>query len=283
MFCCRWPQSCSTYKLPPTGGRVNVSFCLSGLTASFNTAEFAMMLSCCVRWLLWCCIVPNLFSSDWPQWRGPFRTGHVPESTPVPISLPSEGNVVWRAKIGEGLASPVIAGDVVVYADDQRGKETVHAANLRDGKLLWSAPLDDAFKDSQGPQGPRCTPVIDQERIYAQSCKGELLCLALRDGKQLWRANYVTDFGAIFIGEKGQAQGATRHGYNGSPVIDGDRLVAMAGGTNGASLVCFDKFTGRVLWESQNDVAAYAPLIIAQIAGSKEVIAFTAVAVIGVE
>ncbi len=95
--------------------------------------------------------------------------------------------------------------------------------------------------------------------------------------------NYVADFGASFIGEKGQAQGAARHGYNGSPVVDGDHLITLAGGTNSAGIVCLDKVRGRVVWKSGNDPAAYAPPVLATLAGRKQVVAFTCIGLIGVD
>jgi outer membrane protein assembly factor BamB len=222
-------------------------------------------------------------AEDWLQWRGPDRTARVPDGAKVPGSLPSEPKVVWRMKIGEGLASPVVASGRVVYLDHQQGKEIVHAASIDTGSPIWDVPLDEAFKDNQGPIGPRCTPVVDGDRVYAQSCRGELQCLHLKDGKQVWRANYQTDFSSVFIGEKGQAQGASRHGYNGAPVVDGGKLLALAGGTNGAGVVCFDKLTGKVLWKSQNDAAAYSPPIIATLAGKKQLVAFTADSLLGLD
>src|SRR5437764_1448769 len=81
-------------------------------------------------------------------------------------------------------------------------------------------------------------------------------CLSASDGKLVWRTNYTKDFGATFIGEKGNATGATRHGNDASPIIDGEHLIAEVGGP-GAGVVCFDKKTGKVVWKSQNDVAAY--------------------------
>src|SRR6478735_7524127 len=168
--------------------------------------------------VVYCIGLLHASAEDWPQWRGPARDAHVATGSRIPASLPGEPKVVWRTKIGEGLASPVIASGRVVYLDHQAGKEMVQAADVETGSPVWENPLDEAFKDSQGPVGPRCTPVIDGERVYAQSCRGELQCLELKDGKQLWHANYQKDFGSIFIGEKGQAQGASRHGYNGAPV-----------------------------------------------------------------
>ncbi len=226
-------------------------------------------------WLVLLCLNSvSLTAADWPQWRGPERTGHVPAGVAVPKTLPGEPKVIWRIKIGEGLASPVVAGGKVFFLDNTGGKETTHAAEAATGKLLWSMPLDEPFKDSQGPVGPRCTPLVDGGRVYAQSCRGELQCLATADGKLIWRANFVKDFGATFTGEKGQAAGASRHGNNGSPVVDGNHLIVLVGGTNGAGVVCFDKTNGKVIWKSLDDTAAYAPPIVATLAGMKQIVVF---------
>jgi outer membrane protein assembly factor BamB len=163
------------------------------------------------------------------------------------------------------------------------GKETVHALDAATGHEVWSKELDEAFKDAQSSPGPRCTPLLDAGRLYAQSCRGELKCFNARDGGLLWRVNYVTNFGASFIGEKGQAQGAARHGYNGSPVIDGEHLFTLAGATNEAGVVCLDKASGRVVWKSGKDPAAYAPPVIATIAGRRQIVAFTCIGLIGVD
>ena len=177
----------------------------------------------------------TLLAADWPQWRGPGRDGHVPADWPVPDSLPAAPKVLWHIPIGNGVASPVIAGKVVVYLDNQDDKETVHAVNATDAKELWSHPLDEVHRDNQSVPGPRCTPVIDGDRVYVQSCKGELQCLSAADGHEIWQTNYVKDFGAIYIGEKGKAAGASRHGNAGSPIIDGEHLIACVGGKGAAS------------------------------------------------
>ena len=213
-------------------------------------------------------------ATDWPQWRGPQRTGHVAKGEPVPSSLQNL-TVAWNVPIGDGLASPVVSGGKVFYLDNQNNREVVHAAGSSDGKLLWHHELDEAHKDSQSPAGPRCTPVVDGDRIYVQSCRGELRCLNTTDGAVVWRTNYVKDFGAVFTGEKGQAEGARRHGYNGAPLVHGDHLIALVGGKDGAGVVCFDKRKGDVIWKSQDDIPAYAPPVVATVAGREQVLAFT--------
>lgn len=220
-------------------------------------------------------LVSSALAEDWPQWRGPGHTGHVAPGAPVPAILPAEPKTVWRIKVGEGLASPVVAQGKVVYFDAVEGKETLHVIDAASAKELWREAVDDTFKDGQGPAGPRCTPMVDGSRVYAQSCKGELQCRQFADGKLLWRVNYTNDLGAIFIGEKQNTPGAARHGNNGMAVVEGRHLIACPGGTNGASVACFDKETGKQVWKSQNDQAGYAPPVLATLAGVRQVICFT--------
>jgi len=224
--------------------------------------------------------VSPAFASDWPQWRGPDRTGVVPATEAVPETLPAEPKVLWRIKAGEGFASPVVAGGYVFYLDNQTAKEVVHCVKASDGTEVWKAELFDSMKDGFGI-GPRCTPVVDGDKIFVQSCKGELQCLSVKDGKQAWRKNFVDDFGAVFIGEKGQAAGGQRHGNNGSPVIDGENIFVQVGSPKDASIVCLKKATGEVVWKSQKDQTAYAPPIIATVAGVRQLISFTTEALIG--
>lgn len=235
--------------------------------------------------LVWLTILcsPALGAQDWPQWRGPARTGHASTGARVPTTLPAEPKVLWRIPVGEGFASPVVAGGKVFYFDNVEGKETLHAIEAADHQGLWRAPVDDTFQDEQGPPGPRCTPMVDGDRVYAQSGRGELQCLRVADGQRLWRVNFLRDFGAAFLGEDSKLPGAAEHGYNGTPVIDGERLIACVGGTNGAGIVCFDKRTGRVLWKSQDDLAAYAAPMVATLAGVRQVVGFTVAGLIGLD
>lgn len=228
------------------------------------------------------CFAATAMAADWPQWRGPDRTGYVPAGAPVPLNLDLH-KILWHIDIGDGVASPVVAGGRVIYIDNQKAKETVHAADAQTGKEIWNHALDDVTHDQQSKPGPRCTPLMDGDRVYAQSCRGELHCLDAADGKLIWRISYVRDLGAIFIGEKGKAEGASRHGYTGSPLIDGDHLIVEAGGQHGAAIVCLDKKTGKVIWKSQDEMPGYAAPIEAELLDSRQIVAFMAESVIGLD
>jgi outer membrane protein assembly factor BamB len=191
--------------------------------------------------------------------------------------------VAWRVPVGYGDASPVVAGGKVYYLDNQGNQEIAHALDVATGSELWHATIGPVFADAQSNPGPRCAPVVDGDRVYVQSCRGELQCLSATDGKMVWRAHFVTDFGAPEPVEAGANMGGTRHGNSASPVIDGARIYVAVGSPNGASVVCFDKRSGKVLWKSQNDPPGHGGPIVATIAGVKQLVVYTATALIGLD
>jgi outer membrane protein assembly factor BamB len=218
--------------------------------------------------------VPCL-AGDWPQWRGPARDGHVSAGESAPESLPSNPQILWRVPLGQGVSSPIVSSGKVVYEDAGEKKEMLHVADALTGKELWHAEIDDLHRDSQTRPGPRCTPLADGTLVWAQSSRGQLRCFNLANGKEVWATNYVKDLGTIYVGEKGRAAGASRHGYNGPPVLDGDHLIALAGGKD-AAVVCFDRKTGAIVWKSQDEMPAYSAPVIAAVAGKRQVICFMA-------
>jgi outer membrane protein assembly factor BamB len=238
--------------------------------------------SACPGWLLAALVVAtaSVNAADWPQWRGPTRSGHAATSALGPEKLPKELQPRWRLNVGGGHSSPVIAGGRLVYLDEQNGREIAHAVDAESGHEIWRTDYAESFKDEWGA-GPRSTPLIDGDHLYVQACNGNFRCLRLQDGATVWQTSFEKDFGVKFLGSKANEGTATRRGNNGSGVIDGSRLVLPVGATSGASLVCFDKLTGRVLWKTGQDEAAYSSLMIGSPGGIKQVIAFTADALLG--
>lgn len=221
-------------------------------------------------------------AGDWPQWRGPARSGHAATDAASPTALPKELKPAWKLPVGGGHSAPIVAGHRLVYLDENGSREIAHVVDAATGKELWQIDYADRFQDEWGA-GPRATPIIDGDRLYVQSCNGEFRCLSLADGKTIWQANFERDFGVKFLGSKANEGTASRRGNNGSGVIEGNRIVLPVGGTEGASLVCFDKLTGKVLWKSGSDEAAYSSFMSATLAGVPQVVAFTADALLGAD
>jgi outer membrane protein assembly factor BamB len=221
-------------------------------------------------------------ASDWPQWRGPTRTGHAGLDAAAPATLPAELKPVWKIPAGPGFSSPVIARGQLLFLEFKDGQEVAHLVDAATGKDIWQTPFSEAFEDEWGA-GPRSTPILEGDRAYVQSCRGEFRCLNLADGKVIWGTSYEKDFGVKFLGSKANEGTASRRGNNGCGVIDGDRIVLPVGNVNGASLVCFDKATGKVLWKTGDDEAGYSSFVVATLGGMKQVVALTADALLGAD
>jgi outer membrane protein assembly factor BamB len=108
-------------------------------------------------------------------------------------------------------------------------------------------------------------------------------CLALSDGHKIWAVNFEKDFGVKFLGSKAKEGTASRRGNNGSPLIDGDALITIVGAPDGGSIVALNKLTGKGLWKTGSDEAAYSSPISAQLAGTYQIVALTADALTGVD
>src|SRR5258706_39930 len=81
----------------------------------------------------------------------------------------------------------------------------------RPGKELWRNSYAPMYEDEWGP-GPRSTPILDEDRVYVQSCKGEFRCLDREQGKAIWGASFEKDFGIHFVGSKANEGTASRRG-----------------------------------------------------------------------
>ncbi len=226
--------------------------------------------------------------SDWPQWRGPSRDGTVMDPVCSLQKLPGEPKLLWEVATGPGQSSPVILQDRLVFMDGIEAQETAHCVDAASGRELWRVPVGPMveFQNAYG-EGPRCTPLIDGDRVYVQSCGGEFKCLALSDGRELWAVSFSEKYGATWFGNKGnnpeaKETASRRHGNNGSAAVDGDRVFVPVGSPTKGTLVAFDKKNGRELWAVGSDNTAYSSVMVGTLCGVRQVIHFTADALMGV-
>src|ERR1700722_15685030 len=126
------------------------------------------------------------WAAHWPQWRGPNRDGSSPE-TGLLDSWPKGGPpLLWKTHgLGEGYASAAVSGGRL-YIQGQSGEgEIVLAYDSNTGKQLWQAQTGRQFRESRG-YGPRGTPSVDGDRLYALAADGMLVCLDTATGKRIW-------------------------------------------------------------------------------------------------
>jgi outer membrane protein assembly factor BamB len=210
---------------------------------------------------------------EWPQWRGPDRTG-VSNETGLAASWTSSGPAaVWTvSNLGEGYGSLAIKGDRIYVQGVQSRESAVFCLDRRSGKTVWTTALAGRMEQDRG-SGPRGTPTLDGDRLYSLAENGELACLRAADGVKVWRRNILQDF-----------QGRNPNWLlSESPLVDGDRVIVTPGGPN-AAIVALDKTSGKTVWASQelSDSAAYSSLIVADAAGVRTIMGLTAEAGVGV-
>jgi outer membrane protein assembly factor BamB len=222
--------------------------------------------------VLLCFLATLAQAGDWPQWRGPNRDGISPE-TGLLEAWPKGGPpLLWKiAGLGEGYSSAAIAAGRLFIQGQRGDEEYVLAFDANTGKQLWRAHTGISFNESRG-HGPRSTPTVDGERLYALAADGMLVCLDAATGKTIWGFNIVDHF-----------HGNVPHwGISESPLVDGDRVIVTPGGS-GAAVVALDKLTGKLLWQSQSGTAGYSSPMIYDAAGAPKVVVFTSNAAMGLD
>lgn len=213
-------------------------------------------------------------AADWPQWRGPTRDDHSPD-TGLLKEWPKEGpKRAWLfEKAGLGYAGYSIAGGKLFTMGLRNDQEYLIAIDTKTGKELWAAEAGPRYPNGWG-DGPRMTPTIDGDRIYAIGGQGLLICANIGDGKVIWSKSLVTDLG-------GKLQS---WGYTESPLIVDDAVICTPGGDQGL-MAALDKKTGNVLWRTKDlkDEAQYSSPILIKHAGKPQVIQLVMKQVLGVD
>ena len=224
-----------------------------------------------------CLFSVQIQAGDWPQWRGPNRDGKSSE-TGLLKEWPADGpKLAWKATgLGKGYAGISSAADRLLTMGDKDGTGFVIALDAADGKILWSAKVGQpGAPDAPGWSypGPRCTPTVNGDLVFALDAWGELICVSAADGKEQWHKSFTKDFGGK----------PPTWGFSESPLADGDQVVVTPGGKSGA-MVALDKKTGRLLWQSKDftDDAHYSSIIAAEISGVRQYIQLTAASVVGI-
>lgn len=216
-----------------------------------------------------CLAQPN---TNWPQWRGPNRDG-VSKETGLLKQWPADGPpLAWKAAgAGRGYSSFSVANGRLFTMGLRGDREFVVAFDVATGKEAWATPHGSAFRNDRG-DGPRGTPTIDGDRVYALGGSGDLSALEARTGKIIWSKNVLKEFGGRNI----------RWGISESPLIVGNKVLVNPGGP-GASIVALNKSNGSLIWKSQSDEAGYSSAIPLQVNGGTQVVFFTGERAVGLD
>ncbi len=205
------------------------------------------------------------FGADWPQWRGPQRDD-VSRETGLLKHWPAEGpKRAWLfEKAGSGYSGFSVVGGKLFTIGTRDDREILLALDAITGKELWVAPFGEILSNNWG-DGPRGTPTVDGDRVYALSGEGTLACFQLATGKVIWTAT-MTELGGKVPG----------WGYTESVLVDGDQVVCTPGGDKG-TVAAFDKATGKLRWQSTDwkEGAQYSSIVPATINGQAQYVQLT--------
>ncbi len=219
-------------------------------------------------------------ADDWPQWRGPKRDS-VSREKGLLQAWPQGGpKLLWKAtKLGDGpsYSTPAVSGGRIYLLAMQGNEEVAIALEEKDGSRLWAKRVGGVGKNpaSNNWPGPRSTPTIDGDALYALSSDGDLTCLGLARGELRWTRNLRKQFG----GSSG------KWAYAESPLIDGELLICTPGGST-ATLMALRKTDGAVVWKAKvpgGDAAGYASVVIGEVGGVRMYIQLLSNGVVGVE
>jgi outer membrane protein assembly factor BamB len=213
-------------------------------------------------------------AGDWPAWRGPHRTGLSTEKGLLK-SWPEEGpQLLWKAEgLGEGYATPSVSGKFIYEMGNREGQEWLMALDRTNrGKQVWATALGTVRHGGGGYAGPRSTPSVDGNLVYALGLNGDLVCCNAKTGDIVWKHDLIGEFGGKVGG----------WGYSESVLIDGPWLICTPGGEQ-ATLLALQKKTGKPVWEAKiGDVADYSSIIKVEIGGLPQYVQFTKKGVIAV-
>ncbi len=222
--------------------------------------------------LMICAQLTFCSANDWPQWRGPDRSG-VSKETGLLQAWPAGGpkRLWFYDKAGNGYSGPAIVGDKLFTMGTREGSEVLLCLEANNGRELWFAPVGRIREDERG-DGPRGTPTVDGDRIYAMSGEGLLACANAADGKILWKQSMADLGGQI-----------PKWGYSESVLVDGNNVVCTPGGSKG-TVAALDKQTGQRLWQSTEftDGAHYSSIVPADLNGTRQLIQRTEESVVGI-
>lgn len=228
--------------------------------------------------------VANAYADDWPQWRGRERNGISPERGLLAAWPEGGPSLVWRAEgLGAGFSSVSVADGRIYTMGDRDDRQWVVALSESDGSELWRVEVGPPWVDGYG--GPRGTPTVDGERVYAVGTDGDLVAIDAVSGAALWRRSLSRDFGGFMSAGQG-----VDWRYAESPLVDGDRLIVTPGAAD-AMMVALDKITGEEIWraavpelgELGADGAAYSSIVVSEGAGVRQYVQLVGRGAIGVE
>jgi len=212
-------------------------------------------------------------SAQWTQWGGPdqaFKASASKISSTWPESGPRK---IWQRDLGDGYSAILVDEGKLYTMCRADNKEMVVALDAKTGRTVWEYRYDAApseIHEHNFGDGPRSTPTISGDRLFAIGVSGIMHCLDKKTGKVHWRHDLWGEFGGNVL----------NHGYASSPIAYGTMVITLVGGPD-ASMVAFDQQTGKVVWKNSGYENSYSTPRLFHIDGKDHMVAFMAEQIVG--
>jgi outer membrane protein assembly factor BamB len=174
--------------------------------------------------------------------------------------------------LGKGYSSVAVVGKSIYTLGDLNDEVFLFSLDRTSGKEKWKTKIGKGGAGG-GFAGPRSTPTVDGDLVFALTQTGDVAAFQTTTGKQVWKINMKDDFG----GSNGTWI------YSESPLVDGNKLICTPGGKT-ATMLALDKKTGKVIWKGvvpNGDSAGYSSVIIANLGGTKQYVQLMANGLVG--
>ena len=206
------------------------------------------------------------------QFLGNTRNGIIVNRAFAIPNSDEEVEILWSQKVGPGWGSFSVAQGLAVTLEQRGEKECVTCYQLSDGKLRWIQEHTGLHQHPLGGVGPRSTPTIVDNLVFASSATGHVWCLDLQDGQPIWE----TELNELAAWDQTEFEDTVTWGYAASPVVSQGRCVLPIGGPRRshqmASLIALDTEDGHVLWRGGHNQISYASPMIYDLGGEKQVV-----------
>ncbi|MEM7475012.1 MAG: PQQ-binding-like beta-propeller repeat protein [Planctomycetota bacterium] len=202
----------------------------------------------------------------WPGWLGAKRDGWI-ANYEAPKNWPEKLEKVWQRPVGSGYGSPLVVGERVIQHARQGEEEVLVCLELGTGKEIWKSSFSVPFKMGGGGEwhgkGPKSSPIFADGRVFTLSINGVLSAWKSDNGELIWRQDYSDRFGKA----KTPYWGACT-----CPIVVDDKVVVHLGSDDEGMLVAFDVATGKEIWQSGSDGAAYSSPLLSEILGVRQIV-----------
>ena len=194
---------------------------------------------------------------DWPRYCGADGSRVVREALTIRDWKQHPPEQLWRHPIGEGWSSFAVVGARLFTQEQRADSECIVCYHAETGNELWVHRDETRYDTSMGGIGPRATPTVTDSALYAIGATGLLTCLNPVTGDLIWQRNVANDAGTS----------PPEWGYSGSPLVWGDTVIVIAGGSDDSGVLAYDHRDGDMIWGSGSHSAGYSSPRIEMIAG----------------